>query len=270
MVELFKKDKRELNRQSSKGNQLKFFRDGIWYKADYLGYEGLSECVISKLLRYSDLSEEEYVDYTTEQISYNDNVYNGCRSEDFCKGWNLITIERLFKQTCGYSLYKTMYEMSDKTERLRMMVSQVERITGISDFGIYMSKMLAVDALFLNEDRHTHNIAVMTNDKKEFKLAPIFDNGAGILSDTTMEYGMGRDYFELIDKVRSKTFCDDFDEQLDIAEHLYGKQIGFHFGYREVKDIVDQCDIYDDDVRKRAVDVIMQMRRKYEYLFVTI
>ena len=29
--------------QSSKGNQFKWERNGIWYKADYTGYEGLAE-----------------------------------------------------------------------------------------------------------------------------------------------------------------------------------------------------------------------------------
>lgn len=35
---------------SSKGNQLKWERQGIWYKADYTGYEGLSEYMVSELL----------------------------------------------------------------------------------------------------------------------------------------------------------------------------------------------------------------------------
>ncbi len=53
MIELFETDKRDLNRKSSKGNQLKFERDDVWYKADFTGYEGLSECVISHLLQKS-------------------------------------------------------------------------------------------------------------------------------------------------------------------------------------------------------------------------
>ena len=30
MIKLFEEDKREIGRKSSKGNQLKFFRDGFW------------------------------------------------------------------------------------------------------------------------------------------------------------------------------------------------------------------------------------------------
>jgi hypothetical protein len=47
MVAMSVEDLRENGRQSSKGNQLKWESKGIWYKADYLGYEGLAECVVS-------------------------------------------------------------------------------------------------------------------------------------------------------------------------------------------------------------------------------
>ena len=47
---------------------------------------------------------------------------------------------------------------------------QVERITGLKDFGIYLNKLLTIDALFVNEDRHMHNIAVLMNQKGDFAL----------------------------------------------------------------------------------------------------
>jgi hypothetical protein len=37
-------------------------------------------------------------------------------------------------------------------------------------------------ALFLNDDRHLNNIAVIEQNGK-FKYCPIFDNGAGLLSN---------------------------------------------------------------------------------------
>lgn len=93
MVELFESDEKTQARQSSKGNQLKWENNGVWYKADYTGYEGLQE------------------------------------------------------------------------------------------FGKYMNKLLTIDAFFLNEDRHMHNIAVLMNGDGEFDYCPIFDNGAGLLAD---------------------------------------------------------------------------------------
>lgn len=70
-------------RQSSKGNQLKWENKGVWYKADYTGYEGLSEYLISNLLCRSTLHEAEFVRYELEQIRYRQKIYEGVKSENF-------------------------------------------------------------------------------------------------------------------------------------------------------------------------------------------
>lgn len=268
MIHLLDSDMQDFNRQSSKGNQLKFRKGDIWYKADYLGYEGLAEYVVSKLLAFSDLRSDEYVEYELEEIEYNDSAFRACKSKDFTDGWNLITLERLFKDTYGVGLNKIIYSTPDHVERLKILVEQVERTTGLKDFGIYMSKLLTVDALFLNEDRHTHNIAVLTNGVGDFRIAPIFDNGAGLLSDTSMEYPLTRDPLEWIPKVKPKTFCDSFQEQMEIAEKLYGENLHFSFGYNEVETVVEKTAIYPEEIRRRVIDVVMEMKRRYSYLFI--
>ena len=45
MIELHDHELIGHNRQSSKGDQLKWLHEGFWYKADYLGYEGYSEYI---------------------------------------------------------------------------------------------------------------------------------------------------------------------------------------------------------------------------------
>jgi hypothetical protein len=267
LVELFEKELNMPDRKSSKGNQLKFCRDNIWYKADYLGYEGLVEYTVSKLLGLSDLEKDEFVEYELDEISYNGQIFNACRSTDFTGGWQLITLERLFKQQYGRGLNNIIYSIDNYEQRLETIVNEVQRITGVNNFGTYMCKMLTVDALFLNEDRHTHNIAVMMDGHGKYKLSPIFDNGAGLLSDTQMEYPLSQDYNDLIDIVKPKTFCDDFTMQLDIAEKKYGHGITFDFKYSDVSEIVMSAEQYDEVIRKRVVEIIMQMRRKYKYLF---
>ena len=61
MIELFEQNIRTNDRQSSKGNQLKWENEHIWYKADYTGYEGLAEYVVSHLLEKSTLAREDFV-----------------------------------------------------------------------------------------------------------------------------------------------------------------------------------------------------------------
>ena len=241
MVTLFEQDCRSMNRQSSKGNQLKWSNDGFWYKADYAGYEGLAEYLISNLLISSSLSRHEYTIYETDKIQYRFQTYNGCKSQDFLpKGWQLITLERLFSLKTGKSLNAIIYSIKDVEERIRFTAEQTEKLTELPDFGKYLAKMLTIDAFFLNEDRHTHNIAVLLDDTGKYHYCPFFDHGAGLLSDTTMDYPLQADLALLLGNVHSKTFCPDFDEQLDAAENLYGRQLTFSFDRKDVLRLLDQ------------------------------
>ena len=267
MIEFTDKELFDLGRRSSKGNQFKFRKDDIWYKADYLGYEGLSEYAVSKLLGFSSLEPGEYVDYNLTKIKYKEMVFSGCMSRDFSNGWNLITLERLFKDTYGHGLNEVIWSVEDHSERLKIMVELVERITGIKDFGKYMNKLMTIDALFLNEDRHTHNMAVLTDGNGSFLPAPVFDNGACLLSDTAMDYPMTSDHIALIRTAKAKTFCEDFSEQLEISEQIYGQNIMFDYGYNDVHDIVWAADNYDESARRRVEEIIMSMRHRYQYLF---
>ena len=157
--------------------------------------------------------------------------------------------------------------MSPLLERLRFLVNQVERVTKLNGFGAYMNKLLTIDAIFLNEDRHTHNIAVLMNGEGEFAYCPIFDQGAGLLSDTAMDYPLGGDTVVYLREAKAKTFCDSFDDQLDTSEKLYGAQIRFSFTKKDVKELLDGATIYPEEVRKRVEDVIYMQMEKYGYLF---
>lgn len=268
MIELFETERYENDRHSSKGNQLKWSNNGLWYKADYLGYESMSEVVVSRLLDHSSLRKDEFVVYETEQISYRHTIYNGVKSRDFVGSHaELITLERLFKSKYGKSLYESVFKIKDIKGRLRYLTEFATDMTGLKDFGIYLSKLLTIDALFLNDDRHMHNIAVIRKHSGAFEYCPIFDNGAALLSDTSIDYPMGEDVYKLISEARSKTVSSDFDEQLDAAEELYGHNIKFDFNDASITEAVNDTLYYPEDVQKRVIQIIKNQKRKYSYLF---
>ena len=270
MVELFEKDIIETENKSSKGNQLKWRNGDEWYKADYTGYEGLAEYVISHLILKSSLNQEEFLLYDLENIKYKSNIFHGVKSKNFLKEkWQLITLERLFKNAYGRSLNSMIYSIHNKENRLKTLVEETERVTGIKEFGVYMSKMITIDSFFLNEDRHTHNIAVLVNDRGEYRLCPIFDQGAGLLSDTTLDYPIGGDIYGMIDSVKPKTFCDSFSEQLEIAEKLYGNNIRLSFTKRDVDTVLDGVpnDCYSDEIIDRVRIICYERMRQMNYLF---
>ena len=143
-------------------------------------------------------------------------------------------------------------------------------MTGLRKFGVYMNKLLTIDALFLNEDRHTHNIAVLMNGKGNYAYCPIFDNGAGLLADTTMDYPLSGDVHMLMDNVRAKTICDEFDEQLDISEALYKTNLKFNFTKKDVTELLKNAEVYPEEIRNRVETIIFAQMRKYSYLFSSV
>ena len=268
MVRLSENDIKTFLLQSSKGNQLKWEQDGVWYKADYTGYEGLAEYMVSGLLEYSNIEKDEFISYETEEIGYKQTVYRGCRSRNFLPpGYQIITLERLFEGFYGRSLYKSIFMIQGVEERAQFLTEQVEQMTGLKKFGDYLVRLLTIDALFLNEDCHMHNIAVLQNSAGKYSLCPVSDNGLALLSDTTMDYPMGGDVIDLIPQARAKTISVDFDEQLEAVESLYGQTLRFSYNEHIISDLLEKELYYPNEIKIRVRDILLQQRRKYQYLF---
>lgn len=125
MIRLAENSIRTFSLQSSKGNQLKWKQGEIWYKADYTGYEGLAEYMVSALLEYSNVKKDEFIFYQTEEIGYKQAVYRGCRSKNFLPdGCQIITLERLFESFYGQSLYKSIFMIQGVEERARFLTTE--------------------------------------------------------------------------------------------------------------------------------------------------
>ena len=241
---------------SSKGNQLKWNIDSVWYKADGLGYEGLSEVVSSSFFELSNIKDsfkeqtpEIFVKYEPVVLIWRKNTFFGCRSKNFREdGWQLITIEKLYRKMTGLSIAQEMAHINDVKGRIELMVKFVENVTGLSEFGKYVSVMLSADAFFLNEDRHTNNIAIMYHpDNEEYKLCPFFDYGAGLFSDVLGDYPVDMSLDECMEKIVSKPFDRDFDEQSDAACELYHGTISFKgkkellSKWKEIREAYEKC-----------------------------
>ena len=269
MIELFQEDEIRNDYRSSKGNQLKWNTGGFWYKADSNGYEGLAEYLVSNLLMKSSLVPAMVTSYETEEIRYRSRVYRGCKSKNFLRdGEALITLERLYWHAKGNrSLYKTIFSIPNETDRVRFLVNEIQQITGLSNFSEYLCLLLEIDALFLNEDRHMHNIAVILQSDGTYRLAPVFDNGACLLSDTEMDYPMSEDPINLIHTVKSKTIAAGFQEQLDALENLYPQQIRFDFSPQDVNRILEAEPFYPQDIKNRIRDIVLQQKQRYSYMF---
>ena len=71
--------------------------------------------------------------------------------------------------------------------------------------------MLELDAFFLNEDRHTNNIAVLYDTEKDcYELSPIFDQGLSLLADTSYDFSLEQPLEDCIKRVEAKPFHSSF------------------------------------------------------------
>ena len=252
---------------TSKGDQPKWQLDGKWYKADHMGYEALAEVVVSQLLKQSNVPD--FVEYRPVLIQYQGKEIPGCVSKNFRrKDEMLVSFERLHRTYKGRGLAAELGGINKPQGRIRYTIDFIEQTTGLTGVGKYLTLLLELDSFFLNEDRHTNNLAVIRNEKtKEFRLCPIFDNGLALLSDLN-DYPLDKDVYDCIRCVRAKPFDLDFNVQVEAAEELYGMQLNLSFSRKEVsKELKFVTELYGEKIYCRVVQVLFEQMRKYQVYF---
>lgn len=252
---------------TSKGDQPKWQLDGKWYKADHMGYEALAEVVVSQLLKQSNVPD--FVEYRPVLIQYQGKEIPGCVSKNFRrKDEMLVSFERLHRTYKGRGLAAALGGINEPQGRIRYTIDFIEQTTGLTGVGKYLTLLLELDSFFLNEDRHTNNLAVIRNEKtKEFRLCPIFDNGLALLSDLN-DYPLDKDVYDSIKCVRAKPFDLDFNMQVEAAEELYGMQLNLSFSPKEVsKELKFVTELYGEKIYCRVEQVLFEQMRKYQVYF---
>lgn len=251
---------------TSSGAQAKYYDEAqrTWYKQDYLGTEGLSEYAACCLLNGTDLAHASYLPC---RFRMGNRTVTGCRTKHFLQtGECLFSSHRLIKTYTGIDIEKALVPMSVK-ERIRFFVDTLVDITGYADFGRYLTKLLQLDAVIKNDDRHFNNISFVRTADGCYVPAPVFDNGGAFLSDQ-YTYGEELDYNEVLyqmQQVQAKPFSRDFDEQLDACEELYPAELTLN---RDAPiDFAMLGTFYTEkDINKVRV-LLAQAQRKYPYLF---
>ena len=214
---------------SSKGNQEKWY-DNVadsWYKLDQFGYEALSETLISLLLDRSNIEADTpftFVRYSMEKMHVRGRERNGCASRNFLKaGQSLITVNRLLSRHLGIPVKQKMMRLSSDIKRIAYLADATAEYTGLVDFHRYLTLLFEIDALFCNDDRHLNNIAVIEH-AKGYDYCPIFDNGAGLLSNTQISQ-MSISPKALVAVLYARPFNTTFTRQMNSARKLFGKQL---------------------------------------------
>lgn len=218
---------KKIAQTSSKGNQEKWLSNGRWYKLDQFGYEGLAETFVSRLLEQSTVETDtpfRFVRYQMERVHVHGFDRTGCSSPDFlAPGQAIVTLNHLLSRQAEKSLVEQLGRLSSDKRRIEYLARSTAEFTGLTEFPAYLALLFEVDALFLNDDRHLNNIAVLEREGS-YDYCPIFDNGAALLSNQR-DYPMDIAPRGLMSKMVARPFNISFNRQRSTAVSLFGSHL---------------------------------------------
>lgn len=164
--------------QSTQGYQPKHIsEDGCyWYKEDLRGGEALVEVLVSTFLdSCTNLSERDFVRYWFNYLSDGSVDLRTCVSYEFkTLGEQFIPFKEL------------LLLVPSPTENLVGFDSKLDFIDSVfqqtvgQSFREEMLRLLTLDVMFRNTDRHLSNFGIILAPNGFIRFAPIFDNGLAL------------------------------------------------------------------------------------------
>lgn len=228
---------------SSRGTQPKYYANKVWFKANSLGYEDDAECLSSIVLRHS--NARDYVTYKKCLI----NNRHGCMSKDFLgRDEAFISFSKLYSSVTGRELAEELITLDGPSERIEFVKDFIETNYHL-DVSEYLSKILTLDMLTVNVDRHLNNLGIIIKADGRARLAPIFDNGGALLSD--MDRFCNPDFKEDIEKATGYPFSANLEYQASCAG------MGLKIDYAGLLSVLEE---YTDC---KAKDVLLYQLAKY-------
>lgn len=174
-----------------------------WIKYDRFGYEGLSEVLsyrFSKLLS-TRLSFCEYMPIRNTKGT-------GCFSKNIvAENESLISL---------YSFFPEKPKDLSANHLFDDYIPRIINITGLKDFGKYLSELFIFDMLIVNEDRNPGNILLIKRNDT-YRFAPVMDNANSL--------GYRNDEFFWDKRVLAKPLMISHMEQAKLFQEKYNTHI---------------------------------------------
>lgn len=250
-----------LSESASKGNQKKFYNNGCWVKLDNQNcFEGLAEHFVSKF--ESIIYNFPYVDYVSDKIVYNDDLYNGCASLNMYDiNTTFISLRRLFKK--NNILLNIFIRDDDIRVNIRNVVDACGNLTGL-DISSYLFRLVLLDSLILNEDRHYMNLGICS-DGNSYYEAKCFDNGSSLFC-TNWTYRKTKSLEENIRSASSvaRPFSKFFDKQVSACISLGAKPLLINKKGLDILMMNYHNSFYSDE-RNNLVKSVLSDRLAYYY-----
>ncbi|MBU3204385.1 HipA domain-containing protein [Clostridium algidicarnis] len=163
-------------------------------------------------------------------------------SEDFLQGdESLMSIRNILGNSSREELYNKVVEL-------------------IPQFRIDIDRMIVMDFLINNIDRHLRNFSVIVKEGKVIRFAPLYDHGLSIYADI-QDFELEQDdkeNWEMIDEC--KPFCESHYEQLELISDVNLPTV-------KIEDILDIIDKYKEHLSLHRIECIkFLLEKRYNYL----
>lgn len=191
-----------------KGNQEKWFHPDLQsfiktaFEYDDMTWKDyLCEVIASKLGKQLNL---DVVPASFCKILHDGDIVPGSYTYNFLNdGEEFISAYRIF--VCLGSSIAELSKNMTVCDRIKWVLDRLNEFTGL-DLSDYINRMIVIDFLVGNEDRHLNNFGVISNrDTGEFRMAPIFDNGLSLLEHDRRYLGAPLQFS--LKKMDGKPFC---------------------------------------------------------------
>lgn len=149
---------------------------GYWYKEDFKGGEALAEVLVSTFLRSCNyLTSKDFVTYDFKYNSVNSFDLRTCVSPNFLqKEEQFISFKGLLSL-----VHPPTENLVGFDSKLDFIESVFQQTVGQS-FREELLRLLTLDVMFRNTDRHLSNFGIILASNGSIRFAPIFDNGLAL------------------------------------------------------------------------------------------
>lgn len=167
------------------------------------GYECETECVIARLGRMLGINT---VMYEMGKFEINDVIYKVCISESYSRDVAVHSIADIIPEAAKLNGREKYNYVTN------LLKASIYANVNISD----LNKILALDYITLNGDRHLNNIECFVING-QLRLVPGFDFGAGLLSNKSI-YNIKLAWNSQLMYGNCKPFYNNFKQQKDLID----------------------------------------------------
>lgn len=217
-----------------------FIKTGTKLKNKFSILEPVSEVIASEIIRKFNVECAVNTLSEMKLPNFNEKVLVNI-SEDFLKDNEaLMSIRSILGNTSRENLYDKVIEIIPK-------------------FKVDIDRMIVMDFLINNIDRHLRNFSVINKDRDIIKFAPLYDHGLCLYADI-QDFELEQDdkeTWEMIDEC--KPFCESHYKQLDLIGDVKLPKVPL----KELFDIVDKYKEYLSEFRVECIKYLLETRYNY-------